>query len=87
MRIAVRAKTLGAHTHLTVAIDGRQTTSDPQCMRNEHVAEFLTRLSPEELTDETPEGHEPVAARWRQRREQYIPASSTPRMSPRGSWW
>jgi hypothetical protein len=41
-------------------------TTDPLALRNEHVGEFLARLQPEELTDETPEGHEPVAARWRE---------------------
>jgi hypothetical protein len=65
MRLSVRSTTLGGHTHLHLEIDGRQTTSDPVSMRNDHVADFLMRLRPDELTDETPEGHEPVAARWR----------------------
>ena len=64
IRVSVVSATLGGHTHLHVSVNGARLADEQLTLKNEHVAEFLDRLQPEELTDATPKGHEPVAGRW-----------------------
>jgi hypothetical protein len=64
MTITVHGYTLGNHTHLTIWVNQGRVSDERLCLRNDDVAEFLARLRPVTVVDETIHPHRRVLAEY-----------------------
>lgn len=60
MTITIQGYTLGNHTHMTLRVNQGRVTEEMLILRNEDVPEFLARLRPVTVLDETIPPHRRV---------------------------